>query len=364
MAIQTANTYQATNHSDFRSRVIYQSESLHAGGGGTEADIQRVQSINYGFSVPRTDVNQYGQLGQIERVITEIPTVTLDFTYHLSGRTNEARLLGGGGGAGGDYGFMKDINRSASNYDLMKYTIGLANDGQDFRTSPGSSHSNKGIIIDQAGITSYSWTGAVGDIPSATVNAEGSRMEIGTVSNVATPETATTPRVMRPGNVKLWSCPVKGARSLVENTLPAMGFNVVHVQSFTVSVDVPRESIQRLGDRFEYARVITFPIQATMSLEAIVSNQAASNLTDITQTGSDGDPGQDILISCNSQGGTGVPGIGLKFKDAKIEGHSVSSSIGANKSVTMDFAVQVDSGENTETSGLATKGFWVVPSVA
>jgi len=143
-----------------------------------------------------------------------------------------------------------------------------------------------------------------------------------------------------------------------------MGFNVVHVQSFTVSVDVPRESIQRLGDRFEYARVITFPIQATMSLEAIVSNQAASNLTDITQTGSDGDPGQDILISCNSQGGTGVPGIGLKFKDAKIEGHSVSSSIGANKSVTMDFAVQVDSGENTETSGLATKGFWVVPSVA
>ncbi len=354
--IQTANTYQATSAETFRSRVIYQSESLHAGGGGTEADIQRVQSINYGFTVPRTDVNQYGQLGQIERVITEIPTVTLDFTYNLAGRTNEARLLGGGGGLGGNYGFMKDVNRSASDYDLMKYTIGLSDDGKDFRT--GASHTNKGIIIEEAGLTSYSWTGSVGDIPSATVNAEGSKMSIGSVTNTASKEDATTPRVMRPGNVKLWSAPT--TTSLVENRIPALGFDVIHVQSFTVSVDVPRESIQRLGDRFEFARVITFPIQATMSLEAIVSSQAANNLTDIVDAATD--PGFDILVSCNRQGGTGVAGIGLKFKDAKMEGHSISSSIGANKSLTLDYAVQVDSGETVE--GSATQGFFVVDSVS
>ena len=64
-ALQTASTYKSPTDSDFRSRVIYQSESLHAGGGGQQLDIQRVQNINYGFTVPRTDVNQYGQLGQI-----------------------------------------------------------------------------------------------------------------------------------------------------------------------------------------------------------------------------------------------------------------------------------------------------------
>ena len=351
--IQTAQTYQATNATNFRSRVIYQSESLHAGGGGSQSDIQRVQSINYGFTVPRTDVNQYGQLGQIERVITEIPTVTLDFTYNLAGRTNEARLLGGGGGVGGDYGFMKDINKSSSAFDLMKYTIGLSNDGTDFRSNPPSSHTNKGIIIEDAGLTSYSWTGAVGDIPSATVNAEGSKMSIGNVTNSATKEVATTPRVMRPGNVKLWSAPA--TQTLAENRIPALGFDVIHVQSFTVSVDVPRESIQRLGDRFEFARVITFPIQATMSLEAIVSSQAENNLSDIVDAASD--PGFDILVSCNKQGNSGVEGVGLMFKDAKMEGHSISSSIGANKSLTLDYAVQVDSGEIKADN--ASTGFFV-----
>lgn len=352
MPIQDAKTYQQTDITGFRSRVIYQSESLHAGGGNSETDIQRVQNINYGFTVPRTDVNQYGQLGQIERVITEIPTVTLDFTYQLAGLTNEASLLGRGGG--GSLGFMSDINKSTSEYDLMKYTIGLSNDGTDFRT--GATHANFGIIIEQAGITSYSWTGSVGDIPSATVNAEGSRIKIASVSNVASKESGTTPRVMRPGNVKIWS----GARgtAMTENRLPSLGFDVIHVQSYTVSVDVPRESIQRLGDKFEFARVITFPIQATLSLEAIVSKQAESNISDIVDAATD--PGYDILISNNTQAQTGVAGIGLKLKDAKIEGHSISSSIGANKSLTMDFAVQVDSGETPELT--ATQGFFVMAS--
>ena len=72
MAIKEAQTH-ATNNASLRKRVIYQSEALFAGG----SYLQRIQSINYSFTVPRTDVNQYGQLGQIERVITEVPTVSL-----------------------------------------------------------------------------------------------------------------------------------------------------------------------------------------------------------------------------------------------------------------------------------------------
>ncbi len=58
MAIQTAKTLDTDVT---RKRVIYQSEALFSG----NSHIARVQSINYGFTVPRTDVNQYGQLGQI-----------------------------------------------------------------------------------------------------------------------------------------------------------------------------------------------------------------------------------------------------------------------------------------------------------
>jgi len=171
-------------------------------------------------------------------------------------------------------------------------------------------------------------------------------------------ETLTTPRVLRPGNVT-FTANGSEMSPTGANRVPALGVDVLHVQSFTVSMDVPRESIQRLGDKFEFARLVTFPLQATMSLEAIVSSQAADNLEEIvgTDTGTATDPGFEVDINCEREASTGVNGLSLRFRDAKVEGHSFSSSIGANKSVTLDFAVQVDSGETTYSAG--TAGFWL-----
>ncbi len=125
MAISTANTL---DNAVTRKRVIYQSEALYSG----SDNIQRVQSVNYSFSVPRTDVNQYGQLGQIERIITEVPTVNLDFTYHLNGTTNETILLGGGASASSG-GFMKDLNNPTAipNKYEQEFSIGLSKEGID-----------------------------------------------------------------------------------------------------------------------------------------------------------------------------------------------------------------------------------------
>ncbi len=354
MAILVADTKKDKNTTGFRKRVIYQSEALFAG----STNIQRVQSVNYSFTVPRTDVNQYGQLGQIERVITEVPTVSMDFTYHLAGTTNETALLGNGAN-GSSFGFLKDLNNTDSSKYVQNFKVGLANEGIDYNNS--SAHSNKGIIVPNGFITSYSWTGAVGDVPSSTVNLESTEMEVADVGTVVAPETSNNPVVLRPGNVTFRSAPTTTAGlSDSDDDLPVMGFEGIHVQSFTVSIDIPRESIQRMGDRYEFARVITFPIQATMSIEAIVSDQAASKLSDIV--GDDNtqapDPGFDIDIHCN-KASQGVNGINLRFKNAKVEGHSISSSIGANKSITLDYAVQVDSGLYGYSSASSSAGFFL-----
>lgn len=361
MASQIQNADTLNSDSGFRKRVIYQSEALFANQAGqttTSAhNIERVQSVNYSFTVPRTDVNQYGTLGQIERVITEVPTVNLDFTYHMNGINNETKLLGPDA-TSGSYGFLRDINRAASNYYEMDFKVGLANEGVDYNSS--TAHSNKGIIIPKGFLSSYSWTGAVGDVPSATVNAESTQMKVANVS-VSTPTfTKTTPVVLRPGNVSFAHAPTGTNPNITENDLPVLGFDVLHVQSFTVSIDIPRESISRLGDKFEFARVITFPMQATMSLEAIISQQAASNLEEIV--GSAGaaspDPGYDIDINCKKPtASSDTEGVRLRFKNAKIEGHSISSSIGSNKSVTLDYAVQVDGGGLSY--GAAGAGFFM-----
>ena len=75
-----------------RNRVIYQSEALFntndlvdvtASTPQTGAlfvnQFSRVQSCNYNFNIARRDVNQFGNLAAIDRIILEQPTVGLDF---------------------------------------------------------------------------------------------------------------------------------------------------------------------------------------------------------------------------------------------------------------------------------------------
>lgn len=355
-SLQGANTKQAA--AETRKRIIYQSEALFAGSSSSPQIINRVQSANYSFTVPRVDVNQYGQLGQIERIITEVPTVSLDFSYSLFSTDNEQQLFGtSSADSSGSKGVMYNINTTTA-VEKQFYQLALSDEGTDyFGTGSGT---NKCIIIEDGFLSSASWTGSVGDIPTASMNVESTKMKMGAAqgSPTASKETATTPRVLRPGNIT-FSASGAMSNSGGANTLPALGIDVLHVQSFTCNMDMPRESIQRLGDKFEFARLITFPMSATMSLEAIVSQQAADNLEEIVGSGDSTsvDPGFSIDINCGREGTAGVNGIKLRFKDAKVDGHSFSSSIGANKSVTLDFTVQVDSGSDSYGSG--TAGFWL-----
>ena len=86
-----------------KNRVIYQSEALFAGQktGVTDThtsdptnikQIHRVQSANYAFNISRTDVNQFGELAAIDRLVLDTPTVSLDFSYLLSNFANEENL--------------------------------------------------------------------------------------------------------------------------------------------------------------------------------------------------------------------------------------------------------------------------------
>jgi len=98
-----------------RNRVIYQSEAVYvtqgvySGKAGTSAavnyqplnaknanliptgvrNLDRVQSANYSFSISRQDVNQFGELAAIDRIITETPTVSFDTSYVLANFANE-----------------------------------------------------------------------------------------------------------------------------------------------------------------------------------------------------------------------------------------------------------------------------------
>src|SRR6056300_1089221 len=81
-----------------RNRVIYQSESLYVSkdvdstATGDHHELIRVQSANYGFTINRQDVNQYGNLARIDSLVLEPPTVNFDFSYYLTDGLNEKAL--------------------------------------------------------------------------------------------------------------------------------------------------------------------------------------------------------------------------------------------------------------------------------
>ena len=55
-------------------------------------NLDRVQNINYSFNVARTDVNQFGNLAAVDRIIINQPTINLDFNYLQNGLKNEKEL--------------------------------------------------------------------------------------------------------------------------------------------------------------------------------------------------------------------------------------------------------------------------------
>lgn len=354
-----------------RKRVIYQSEALFAGptGANTLTQLSRVQTANYGFDITRQDVNQYGQLAAIDRIIVEQPTVSLDFSYYANNGFNETGL---GFALGTNKGALADILTGGA--DIKNYYILVSPEGTDANINTAQATGQGKVIgIGNAGLTSYSVEAAVGGFPTVTVNAEGLNMKFypaatgftpevnpqyGTANstttfNIPTPSTGDGYTALRPGDISF--------------SISGLGVNAsdLKIQSFTLSTDIGRDPIQQLGSKFAFSREITFPVTVTASVEAIIGDVGGDDnignaLTDIVcddgksydLTFNLGQPSTD----CNA---TYTP-YALKYtlKGAKLDSQSFSSAIGDNKTVTMDFSAQIGGPSDTN------KGLFIQTNVS
>jgi hypothetical protein len=348
-----------------RKRVIYQSEALFTGptGANTLTQLSRVQSANYGFDIARQDVNQYGQLAAIDRVIVEQPTVSLDFSYYANNGFNETGL---GFVLGTTKGALADILSGGK--DIKNYYILVSPEGTDANIDKLAATGQGRVIgIGNAGLTSYSVEAAVGGFPTVTVNAEGLNMKFypqttgftpdvnasfGTPNsvntfNIPTPDTGLGFTALRPGDISL--------------SVSGLGVDAsdLKIQSFTLSTDIGRDAIQRLGSKFAFSREITFPVTVSASVEAIIgdigddTNNLGNALSNIV---CDDSASYDLVFALgqpsNSCDASYSP-YALKYtlKGAKLDSQSFSSSIGDNKSVTLNFSAQIG-GPNDTNKGL------------
>lgn len=382
-----------------RNRVIYQSEALYSSESvksrhtGVHAELCRVQSANYNFNITRQDVNQYGQLARIDSIVLEPPTVGLDFTYYPTDGYNERvlnfavqtglgdRKIGGAGTAVGT-GASPDVNFASGHMETSSgrnFYIVTAAEGNDAHGVDSTDSRNAVIGIGNAFVSDYTLDLAVGSLPTVSVTMEGSNMIAdtavtgnavvgvnppfsginmagvnpvdgtslgGTISLPAPTENpGGTLSALRPGDIE-FDIKEFGSLSLANITGDN---NSIHVQSASLSLPLSRTPLQRLGSKFAFARVVDFPIVATMTVNGVVNELQEAALHDII------DQGDTKTISITMKDTNSVPKMKYTMKGAKIESQSFSSSIGSDKTVDLTFTTQVGGPQDT-TNGIFLSG--------
>ena len=384
-----------------RNRVIYQSEALFAAPTGTrivttgDHNLRRIQSCNYNFAIQRQDINQYGELAAIDRLIIQEPTVSVDMSYYFEpSGFNEQHLglqvnnftdeaVATGASLTADH-MLNKIIASGADFNQKNIFVLVSDAGIDANDTGVNAMFNSGnyngiIGIGNAFLTSWSLDAAVGAIPTVSCAFEGQNINftgwgsdglpvIGgvptnsgailnpsivngvEVTNASDPERY----VLLPSGASLFdpTSQVSAVRpgditvilsGLSNDNSPVVGFleSDLKVQSVNFALSLGREPIRKLGSLFAFAREITFPINCTMSVSAIVGDTVGQKLFSLINAAGDIKYNCAIRLDGYKAGSTTANKSYIVLKGAKIDSQNVTSSIGPNKAVTMELSAQI-----------------------
>lgn len=342
-------------------------------GANLVAELYRVQSVNDDWNKSLQDVNQFGELAAIDRVSLQPPTVNLSFSYLLANLVNE-KLLGLTVAKAGDATLISAvsgiINQTTDSKNYFLKSVGEGNDAADYNPS---SYDVK--AFGNGYISSYTVQGSVGQFPTAdlTISALNVQQQSVTQANGAiipavnpVDGTAITGRgyilpsgltsynnapltqdlgisVLRPGDITLNLGLSNGDGFVQESDMKA--------QSFNVSFNLNQEDLNKLGSKYAYAKVPTFPVSATLSVNALVGENQTGNLINIINDNKDFNP----YISIASPNSSSTVAAFFQLRGAKLDSQNFQTAIGSNKTVTLNFSTQIN-GPQDNNHGLYLSG--------
>jgi hypothetical protein len=308
--------------------------------------LQRVQSVTDDWSVERTPINQLGELGEIDRIITTPPTVNFSFDYFVADVSNERKM---GFDISGTQSAIRLILNGTE--DDSNFFVPVAPEGVDVRGYTGISQVYQ---LTNSYISSYSVQGQVGSPVTATANYQSLNWATSTGS-INVPLRAINPTGGQLVQGINYTIPV-GVSGL-SNTVPALrpeGISVdigngalglsisdLKIQSFTFGFEIPRIDLTKLGSFFPYSKQINFPSSASASVTAYVGDLTESYLSSLLCD----DPSYDITITLRDPSCSGLGADAVKYilKKAKLDSQSFSDqSVGAQAAqVTLNYSVQL-----------------------
>lgn len=248
--------------------------------------LQRVQSVTDDFGINRTNINQLGQLSILSREIIDAPTVNLGGSYYVADLANE-RVLGLY--VSGDQAALTNIlNKSQAE---KNYWIAVAPQGQDLINWTGQSQC---FLVSNGFLGSWSTEGSVGNIPTTSFTVQGFNWATYTGSRnqplyAINPDTSS---VINGVNFTLptFTTGINGTVAAlrpidttldISNSTLGLDASDVKLQSYSISFDLNLQPLQKLGNRFPYAREIQFPVNLTTNVSAYFGDVVTGNLSTI-----------------------------------------------------------------------------------
>lgn len=294
----------------------------------------------------------------------------------LSNSGNYQSIIGIGNGFLSSYstegaiGGMPTVSISVEgqnmNFVTLPYQTGLGGGhgaGQGFRTSGSVAGNSLAALANSSLIGISGESPAVNPIdgtkygdsvclPIATGNAAGGADSMGVIST------------LRPGDITLTLARQTGDAITFAATESNMtppdyaGASITdaHIQSYTLSFDLSRTPIQKLGVKYAFARPVDFPINISLSVDAIVSDLTTGSLADIINS----DDKFDARITMKDPTCETTPKpvvCNYIAKGLKLDSQSFSQSIGDNQTVTLDFTSQIG-GPSQKSKGIFMSGYY------
>lgn len=328
-----------------RQRIIYSSKAVRL---GSTTVLRGVQSATYGFELNRTDVNAFGKLAALDRLLTQTPTVN-----------TELQILAGDS-ANGAVVTKAQIMQATTSADL-NISIGLAGpvagkdpNQQDYAstlTNPGPATSNGNMITTLGNfVGSASLEASVGAFALCNLSFEGSGMSIAAGSIANAPATAVT--------VNTQEHVIVGFANPDENNSDqgALHGLVGTAQSANLNTNISREVIEKFGERYSATRLVQFPASASMTMEGLdighdVKYDIASAYSIKQGTGATATKHEQIHFNILENVGTdGTGGTDKEYglKGATTDSVSFNGGIGDNHTISATFVSSI--GEPGDTT--------------
>jgi len=196
---------------------------------GTEINL--VQSADVDFSISRQDVFEFGNLYAIDNIQVEPPTANLNFSYILASGINNHTILG------------------FDNFDTL---LGDVTGKQYVLSGAGA------LTIPSGLISSYSVEASVGNIPTVTVGVN-ALDAVYTAGNPTYPggSIQSDTNVIRPDEITV-----------------SIGGTIFECRSFSFSLDIPREYVNKLGSLGPIANILSGPPKVTVEAEIVLRDSA------------------------------------------------------------------------------------------